>query len=88
MSYAIDEHRERFATWAAARAAQRGWARTPVLEEALHTSGVMAVVRGDPADWPDSVAAVDARHREWCDRIVGALNAHGIARTTYGRAAK
>lgn len=37
---------------------------------------------------PDTAAEVDARHRQWCGRILETLAARGIANSTYGRAAK
>jgi hypothetical protein len=87
--YTIDEHRHRFALWAAARAAQRGLkgGSNAALASALEKCGVVDVVRAPAATWPGAPAAFDAVHEQWCIRVVAELEARGVA-TSFGRAAK
>ncbi len=88
MAYSLDEHRHRFAAWAAARAAQRAFASVPELISALEASGLPERLRSaEWQNWPASAEAFDQFHRETCRRIVGhLLPAHPDA--GYGRAAK
>lgn len=84
--YTDFEHRHRFATWAAARAAQRGFLKSAILYEAIEHSGVKDTL--ESGDWPKSAAAVDAKHRLWCGRMIQFWRTKGVAKGTYGRAAK
>lgn len=87
--YDIAEHRHRFAAWAAARAAQRGWkgATVPVLKRALEQCGVTSFVQNE--EW-DSVTAehYDVQHRQWCRQAICSLETAGVQESTFGRAAK
>ena len=85
--YTLTEHRHRFAVWAAARAAQRGWTSTERLAAALEASGASALVRGSPTNWPATAGAFDAAQREWAHALLDHLAASGV-HGTYGRAAK
>lgn len=78
------EHRHRFAAWAAARAAQRGFVDSAKLIGALEQCGLREVVR-EPATWPQGAAEFDEAHVRWCERILVTLNAKP---THHGRAAK
>lgn len=86
-SYTFSEHRHRFSTWAAARAAQRGFTSVGKLVEALEGCGVVEFAsrvgkrRVSEADY-------DAEHARWCDRIMGRLRRRGVRNVTFGRAAK
>lgn len=88
MAYSLDEHRHRFAAWAAARAAQRAFASVPELVAALEASGLPERLRSTEwPNWPGSREAFDQFHRETCRRIVAHLEpTHPDA--SYGRAAK
>lgn len=85
--YDLDQHRHRFAVWAAARAAQRGFTSVTLLRDALEGCGVVEFVStADLAKFaPDDF---DSVHRTWCTRVVEALNGASISNVTFGRAAK
>jgi hypothetical protein len=89
LAYQIDEHRHRFAVWAAARAAQRGLRNGSVrdLGRALAACGVVKMVR-TPSAWPSTARTFDAVHLKWCRRIVRALSNTAEAQAIFGRAAK
>lgn len=89
MDYEFFDHRHRFAVWASARAAQRGWlgARVEVLRDALESTDIVHFVR-DPASVQVDERAFDAHHRHWCTEIVDFLAEKGIAEVAYGRVAK
>jgi hypothetical protein len=87
--YGIDQHRHRFAVWAAARAAQRRFAKAKVdtLRRALEASGVVEFLdRTNLSDIDE--ARFDALHRRWCGSIVDFLKNVGMSKVTFGRAAK
>ena len=89
MSYDLLEHRHRFAVWAAARAAQRGFTggKTKDLRDALEATDIREVLSA-PQTLQVSPAQFDALHRAWCSSICERLRRRGIANATYGRAAK
>ena len=87
MSYDLFEHRHRFATWAAARAAQRGLTDVATLRDAIDACGIRAYVH-DRRNLRSSAQSFEAHHRKWCSSIVAFLRRRGIAGATYGRAAK
>jgi hypothetical protein len=87
MPYEIDEHRHRFAVWAAARAAQRGFADVATLRKALEVCGIVEYLKS--ANFNDiDQPRFDAIHRLWCRSIVDFLGKGGVADATFGRAAK
>lgn len=88
--YTVVEHRHRFATWAAARAAARGLdgATTSVLSNAISLCGVAAVARGAPEVWPSSAPDFDDAHARWSNAALAVLAAEGVSSATYGRVAK
>lgn len=86
-AYTIDEHRHRFAVWAAARATQRQFTTVARLRDAIEAAGVRQALSA-PATRQVSPAAFDALHRVWCSRICRSLNEAAVAKVTYGRAAK
>ena len=88
MSYTLFEHRHRFASWAAARAAQRKLTSVPRLVDALESCGVVEVVGGDQSTWPLDAASFDSAHAGWCRRAVQRLHDKGVAAARYGHAAK
>ncbi len=87
MSYDLAEHRHRFAVWAAARAAQRGFTSVENLRAALEATDVRAVLAA-PETLQLQASAFDALHRRWCSVICSALSARQVEKVTYGRAAK
>lgn len=87
MIYSIDEHRHRFAVWAAARAAQRQFTTVGRLRGALEAAGIREAL-ADPVTWDVSQVDFDTLHRTWCLSICAVLSQEGVAKVTYGRAAK
>ena len=87
MRYNLFEHRHRFATWAAARAAQRGFTNTKNLCDALEKCGVKAFVE-NKAKQPINAKSFEEYHQEWCRAIIAFLKKKRISNVTYGRAAK
>lgn len=84
--YGIDQHRHRFAVWAAARATQRGFAKVDVLRDALECSGVVEFLQSAACDETDAEAFL-VQHRVWCRSIIEHLKSSHPA-VTFGRAAK
>jgi len=87
MTYDLFEHRHRFAIWAAARAAQRGFASVAVLRGALEATDIVQFAR-DPESLVTDQTAFEAHHRVWCRDVIRRLKQKGIANVTFGRAAK
>lgn len=88
MPYSLRDHRIRFATWAAARAAQRGFTSVKNLAAALHAARVPEELFDKPATLFVSATQYDDLHRTWCRAIIDNLAGRGIKEVTYGRAAK
>lgn len=87
MPYGLDEHRHRFAAWAAARAAQRGFTSVGHLRNALESTSIRTVLASADAYSADE-AVFAGWHRDWCATICQHLAGQGNANVTYGRAAK
>ncbi len=87
MSYDLSEHRHRFAVWAAARAAQRGFTTVGNLRAALESTDIRKSL-ALPETFQSSVAQFDKLHAGWCSAIQAFLNDRSIPNATYGRAAK
>jgi len=87
MPYDHFEHRHRFAVWAAARAAQRAFARVEVLRDALEQTDIRQFV-ADRGSLVTTGEEFDPLHSKWCNAIVGHLSRQGVPNATYGRAAK
>ncbi len=86
-AYTLFTHRHRFAAWAAARAAQRGFTSVGKLVEALEGCGVVEFA-SRVGKRRVSEAEFDAEHARWCERIMGRLKRRGVQNVTFGRAAK
>jgi hypothetical protein len=86
-SYDLSEHRHRFAVWAAARAAQRGFTTVGNLRDALDATDLRRVAFA-PQSRQLTAEQFDALHRRWCSAICAYLRSRDIACVTYGRAAK
>jgi hypothetical protein len=89
MPYDLFEHRHRFSSWAAARAAQRGWKNASIknLRDAIENCGIVTFLRNDDAMFIDK-EGFKKHHKIWCRLIVDFLNSRGLSNVTYGRAAK
>jgi hypothetical protein len=87
MSYDLFEHRHRFAVWAGARAAQRGFATVEDLRDALESTDIRQFV-GDNRSLEINAADFEVRHRNWCSSIAEYLSERGVPNATFGRAAK
>lgn len=87
MPYDITEHRHRFAVWAAARAAQRGFTTARNLRDALEATDIQEVLSA-PGTLDLSAAQFDELHRRWCSTICSSLGDRQILKATHGRAAK
>lgn len=87
MPYDLFEHRHRFASWAAARAAQRAFASVDILRAALEETDLADFLR-QPASVRTDTATFERHHRRWCSTILGVLEENGVPGATYGRAAK
>jgi hypothetical protein len=87
MSYDLNEHRHRFAVWAAARASQRGFTTVENLRNALQATDIRRVL-SNPESLQLSAVQFDDQHRNWCASICSSLSDSSIVNVTYGRAAK
>jgi hypothetical protein len=85
--YTIEEHRHRFAVWAAARAAQRGFRTVAVLREALEVTDLRSFLSGS-ASADIRKDEFDALHQDWCRAICEHLAHHSSTGVSFGRAAK
>ena len=85
--YSLPEHRHRFAVWAAARAAQRGFTTVDELRGALEATDLRRSISGPEALELRS-ADFETMHRRWCASICATLAGRGIPGASYGRAAK
>lgn len=88
MPYDMTEHRHRFASWAAARAVQRGWrsATAEKLRDALEHSGIREFV-GDVELRNIDECSFRESHRRLCRALIESLSQQGVD-ATFGRAAK
>jgi len=87
MAYDLSEHRHRFAVWAAARAAQRGFTTIKNLRNALESTNIRGVL-AEPETLQCSAKQFDTLHRQWCSDICADLRNRQVSQATYGRAAK
>jgi hypothetical protein len=87
MTYSHFRHKHNFAIWCAARAVQMGFAKSPILKEAIETSGVVEFVKHDAAkDLPQQ--EFDRQHENWCQTIMEFWEKNAVLGASYGRAAK
>lgn len=87
MTYSHFQHRHNFAAWCAARAVQRGFAKTPILKAALEKSGVVEFIKGNTGEVL-SQTDFDILHGQWCDTILKSWEEAKVKGSSYGRAAK
>ncbi len=87
MPYTIEEHKHRFAAWAAGRAANVNGCRFTVEQgkNILEKAGLNDVANSiDNLHTPD---AFDRMHKEWRNNVIKAAQTHGLT-FTHGVAAK
>jgi hypothetical protein len=77
MTYDLFEHRNRFAIWAAARAAQRGLAAVDVFRDCFDATDLRGFA-SRRASLRTGAAAFEALHRRWCSTILKALRRYGL----------
>ena len=87
MPYDLAEHRHRFAVWAAARAAQRGFTTVANLRKALESVNIKGIIAA-PENLQLDEEEFNALHRRLCLEICAFLSSRHIKKTTHGRAAK
>lgn len=87
MEYTIDEHKHRFAAWAASRAASVKGCRFSVKQgkKVLEAAGMRKLI-SDPNNLP-LPEGMDATHRQWRHAVINAALAEGL-NFTHGIAAK
>ncbi len=87
MPYTIEDHKHRFAAWAAGSAASVKGCRFSVMQAKtiLETAGLKLLL-GNPDNLPLS-DQTDIHHRGWRDNVIQAAQAQGLA-FTHGIAAK
>lgn len=83
--YTFDQHRHNYATWTAARAAQRGFTTTAKIKYAIEQSGLQQFAQDDSGV---STEQFTVYHQLWVDQITTSLRDKGVHMVTYGRAAK
>ena len=87
MTYSHFQHRHNFAVWCAARAVQRGFAKTPKLKKALESSGVVEFIK-DIEETCVSQVEFNMLHERWCYSILRTGEKDNVEGASYGRAAK
>ncbi|MYM81803.1 hypothetical protein GTP44_07505 [Duganella sp. FT50W] len=88
MSYTIEEHKHRYAAWAASRAASTKTCRFSVLQgkSIVDATGLPLLIAA-PSLLP-SPQDLDAKHREWRNAAIKSANTMGLNDFTHGIAAK
>lgn len=88
MKYTIDEHKHRFAAWAASRAASVKGCRFSVEQgkRILEATGIPNLI-SDPNNLP-LPEGMDSTHRKWRNAVINAARAEGLENFTHGVAAK
>ena len=86
--YTIEEHKHRYNTWAASRAASTKRCRFEVSlgKEIIETIGLHLLI-SDPNTLPNP-AQIDTAHREWRNAAIIAANGKGLQGFSHGIAAK
>ena len=88
MSYTIEDHKHRYASWAASRAASTKTCRFNVLQGKKIIEAVgLNLLLSDPALLPGPTQ-IDAKHREWRMAAIKAASAEGLSGFGHGVAAK
>jgi hypothetical protein len=82
-TYTFEEHIHRYAVWTAARAAQRGFTKTKVIDEVIKEVGLRDYLNNPHTDQTE----FDGWHQEMASRMAGAFERRGVE-CSFGRAAK
>lgn len=89
--YEFNTHQHNFASWAAARAVQRGWkgAKNSTLLKAINSSSMRSFLKNEKAN-DISEAEFERLHRKWCGELRASLREQGLEKKSisYGRLAK
>jgi hypothetical protein len=85
VSYDFNEHRHNFATWTAARASQRGFAKTAIIKTAIESSGLRRFAETELGE-----ASIDFEsfHRVCVYDLIDSFKNQSFPDVSYGRAAK
>ncbi len=86
-NYTIDEHAHRFAVWASARAAQRGFTTTTNISQAIREIGLQEKIDSFRHK-KISASEYDSLHRTLSHDLIRELEASTRKLTSYGRVAK
>jgi len=88
MTYNIEEHKHRYAAWAASRAASTKTCRFNVLQgkQIIEAVGLDKLL-SDPSKLP-TPARIDATHREWRESAIRAATSKDLTGFSHGVAAK
>jgi hypothetical protein len=87
MTYSHFEHRHNFAAWCAARAVQRGFAKSTILKQTIEASGVREFLKNSGGK-DLSQKEFDGLHESWCKAVIEFWERNKVEGRSYGRAAK
>jgi hypothetical protein len=85
VKYEMAEHTHRFAVWTAARAVQRSFTTTEIINAAIEKSGLKDFVENSKCKSQDDF---DAFHEECVRKLITAFKNSKVENGSYGRAAK
>lgn len=88
MTYTLHEYKHNFSSWAACRAAQRGFATNLEICQAIDASTLPAFAKKSDESLRISASTFDSKHDRWCKDIAVVLERTRGESSTYGRAAK
>ena len=82
--YNFEDHIHNYAVWTAARAVQRSFVKTQVMQEAIESTRLRSIITGLEIK---TIKQFDEFHDDCCQKIIRFFKKFGID-TSYGRAAK
>jgi len=86
--YSIKDHRHKFATWAAASGAYRGFTTKKNLVESIEEADLRKIVE-NKNEWVKSPEEYDSLHKKLAQDIIKSLKSKDVkGEITYGRASK
>lgn len=87
MSYSFNEHLHRYSVWTAARAVQRGFVKTALIEGAIEEAKLRTIASSNDIN---DKTTFDKLHNERCGLIIDYFKENRVIeeKATYGRAAK
>jgi hypothetical protein len=86
--YTIEEHRHRYAAWAAAAASRRGFADNASIVSVLDSSSLRRSLVDSPRNWPKTATEYDKFHKREARGLIRKFKNAGYPNVTYGRVAK